>query len=277
MFKKLKRLTLGGLGLALIGGLVFGSNLIPYGQTALNNVRQAAEDHIPVEMKIQTAQTQLAKIGPEIKNMVHQIAKEQVQINRLKADLEQQETRLEASYDEMMTLRSHVESGDKFYVALNGKSYNSSRVKEDLSHRFKIYQTAEKTKEKQGEILTLREKALDAAVAKLDEAKSQQRELEVEIENLIARNRMNEVIGTARKINIDNSQLAKTRDMLDDLDARISADEQVLNIAPKYYGQIPVGADSITADSDVLDDMDAYFTKKAAEKQVETDDDLVLN
>lgn len=277
MFKNLKRLTLGGLGLALIGGLVFGSNLIPYGQTALNNVRQAAEDHIPVEMKIQTAQTQLAKIGPEIKNMVHQIAKEQVQINRLKTDLEQQETRLEASYDEMMTLRSHVESGEKFYVALNGKAYNSSRVQEDLRHRFKLYQTAEKTKEKQGEILTLREKALNAAVAKLDEAKSQQRELEVQIENLIARNRMNEVIGTASKINIDNSQLAKTRDMLDDLDARISADEEVLNIAPKYYGQIPVSADSITADSNVLDDMDAYFTKKAAEKKVETDDDLVLN
>lgn len=277
MRKTLKKVTLGGLGFLLIGGLLFGSNLVPYMQTAANNVRQAAQEHVPVEFQIETAKGQLAKIGPEIKNMVHQIAKEQVQINRLKTDLEQQESRLEASYDEMMTLRSHVESGKKFYTATNGKAYNSSRVKEDLSHRFKLYQTAEKTKEKQAEILTLREKALNAAVAKLDQAKSQQRELEVQIENLIARNRMNEVVETASQINIDNSQLAKTREMLDNLDARISADEEVLNIAPKYYGQIPVNSDSITADSDVLNDMDAYFSKKAAEKKVDTDDDLVLN
>ena len=273
MFKKL---TLGTLGLLLVGGLLFGSNLIPYAQTAYDNVRTTAQDHVSVEFQIKAAKKQLDKIAPEIKSMVHKIAKEQVQINRLKNDLRQQSDRLEASYDDMMTLRSHVESGEKFYVATNGKAYNSSRVEEDLRHRFKLYQTAEKTKEKQAQVLTLREEAINSAVAKLDEAKAQQRELEVQIEHLTARNRMNEVIGTASKINIDNSQLAKAREMLDNLDARISADEEVLNIAPKYYGQIPVNADSITADSDVLSEMDAYFSKDSKSDDAD-DDDLVLN
>ena len=44
---------------------------------------------------------------------------------------------------------------------------------------------------------------------KLGEAKSQQRELELQIENLTARNRMNEVIATATQIKLDNSQLSK--------------------------------------------------------------------
>ena len=282
MFKNLKRLTVGALGVALVGGLLFGSNMIPYAQTAFSKVRSTAQDSVSVPFQIDAAKGQLAKIGPEIKNMVHQIAKEQVQINRLKNDLKLQENRLEASYDEMMTLRSHIESGDKFYVATNGKAYNSSRVEEDLRHRFKIYQTAEKTKEKQSEVLSIRQKALKSAVAKLDEAKSQQRELEVQIEHLIARNRMNEVVETASQINIDNSQLAKTREMLDNLDARISADEEVLNIAPKYYGQIPVNVDSIDDDSDILNDMDAYFGDDS-EGSVSTedleisDDELVLN
>ena len=284
MFKNLKRLTVGALGVALVGGLLFGSNLIPYAQTAFSNVRATAQDSVSVPFQIDAAKGQLAKIGPEIKNMVHQIAKEQVQINRLKNDLKLQENRLEASYDEMMTLRSHIESGDKFYVATNGKAYNSSRVEEDLRHRFKIYQTAEKTKEKQSEVLSIRQKALKAAVAKLDEAKSQQRELEVQIEHLVARNRMNEVVETASQINIDNSQLAKTREMLDNLDARISADEEVLNIAPKYYGQIPVNVDSLDDDSDILSDMDDYFGGDAEGsvstedlEDLSSDDELVLN
>ena len=286
MFKNLKRLTVGALGLALVGGVLFGGNLIPYAQTAFNNVRATAQDSVSVPFQIDAAKGQLAKIGPEIKNMVHQIAKEQVQINRLKNDLKLQESRLETSYDEMMTLRSHIESGDKFYVATNGKAYNSSRVEEDLRHRFKIYQTAEKTKQKQSEVLSIRQKALKSAVAKLDEAKSQQRELEVQIEHLVARNRMNEVVETASQINIDNSQLAKTREMLDDLDARISADEEVLNIAPKYYGQIPVNADLLEQDTNVLEDMDAYFNKDSQSTEsdfTESDldelleDELVLN
>ena len=70
------------------------------------------------------------------------------------------------------------------------------------------------------------------------------------------------MIATATQIKLDNSQLSKTREMLDDIDARISADEEYYNIAPKYFGQIPVNDDSVTPSSDVLNDMDAYFEAK---------------
>ena len=267
MFKKL---TLGVLGLMLVGGLLFGGKLIPYAKTAVQKVRTAAHDTVPVAYQIDAAKLQLEQIGPEIHNMVQQIAKEEVQVKRLAADLKQHKKMLEKSYDEMMTLRSHVESGERVYVDTRGQSHNTSRVKQDLRHRFSLYQTAEKTFEKKGEILEIRKESLAAAHTKLDEAKAQQRELEMQIENLQARNRMNEVIATASQINIDNSQLAKTRAMLDDIDARISADEEYLNIAPKYFGQIPVSTDSVISEQDIMDEMDAYFDGKADD---ESDDD----
>ena len=275
-----KKVTLGVLGLVVIGGLLFGSRVMPYAQTAYQKVKDSAQDSVPVTFQIDAAKSQLAKIGPEIKNMVHQIAKEKVQIRRLVADQEQHEQMLEKTYDQMMTLREHVQSGEQVYVATNNKAYSTSRVEEDLRHRFSLYQTAVKTKEKKSEILSIREKSLETAMSKLDEAKAQQRELEVQIENLIARNRMNDVIATASQINIDNSQLAKTREMLDDIDALISAKEEVLNIAPEYYGQIPVGEDSYEMDSNILDEMDAYFNSKDAEESEQSeinDDDLVFN
>ena len=71
-----KKVTLGVLALVVIGGLLFGSKVIPYAQTAYNKVKTSAQDSVPVSSQIDAAKAQLEKIGPEIKNMVHQIAKE---------------------------------------------------------------------------------------------------------------------------------------------------------------------------------------------------------
>jgi chromosome segregation ATPase len=274
---------MGVVGFMLVGGLLFGGKINTYAQTAFHKVRSAAQDSVPVSFQIDAAKGQLEKIGPEIHNMVHQISKEEVQVKRLAADLKQHGKMLEQSYDEMMTLRSHVESGSQVYVDTRGRSHSVARVEQDLRHRFSLYQTAEETLEKKGEILEIRKKSLLAAHTKLDEAKSQQRELEMRIENLMARHRMNEVVATATQINIDNSQLAKTRLMLDEIDARIAATTEYLNIAPKYFGQIPVHADSIVPEGDIVDEMDAYFDSKSNDEydddaKIEMDDDdLALN
>lgn len=272
-----KKATLGVLGLLLVGGLLFGGKVIPYVQTAFHKVKASAQDSVPVSFQIDAAKAQLAKIDPEIKQMVWQIAKEKAQVKKLAAQLERQEKTLETQYEEMMTLREHVGSGDKFYVGTNGKAYTNERVEEDLRHRFTMYQTAEKTREKSAEILQLRENSLDSALAQLDEAKSQQRELEIQIENLMARNRMNEVVATASQINIDNSQLSKTRQMLEDIDARLAAEEEMLNLIPKYTGQIPVSPETYSADSNILDEMDAYFDKSDSKDTSDSEEELVFN
>ena len=268
MFKKAAYATLGAV---LLVGILYGSNLIPYAQTAFKQVKSQAQDAVPIEFQIDAARTQLEKIGPEIKGMVYQIAKEKAEIKRLGNDLESQQANLTKLYDKMMTLRNHVASGEEVYVATNGKAYTNDRVKEDLRHRFTVYQTAEMTLKKSEQVLDVRKVALEQAFAKLDEAQAQQRELEVQIENLVARQRMVEVAKTASSLNIDNSQLSKTREMIDEISSRIDTEEAILSLAPEYLGtgQIPVG-DEVLGDTDILQEMDAYFNKA-------TEDDVVSN
>ena len=117
--------------------------------------------------------------------------------------------------------------------------------------------------------INIREKSLGNALAKLEQAKVQQQELEVQIENLSARNRMNEVIATANELDVNTSQLAKAREMLSDLDATISADEEYLNIMPGFRGQIPVSADSVLPTTDVVKEMDEYFGNESKANEVE--------
>ena len=267
--KMFKKITLGFVAVALLAGLAFGGKLIPYSKTAYNKFRDAANDSVPVSFQLDAARQQLQAIGPEIKSMVHEVAKEKVQINKLLVDLKQHKQMLDSSKKEMMALRSHLESGEEFYVAVNSKKFDKSRVEEDLQHRFSIYKTAEATFEKKQEIIDIREKSLGNALAKLEQAKIQQQELEVQIENLSARNRMNEVIATANELDVNTSQLAKAREMLSDLDATISADEEYLNIMPGFRGQIPVSADSVLPTTDVLNEMDEYFGNDSKADEVE--------
>ena len=271
MFKKL---TLGVLGIAVLGGLLFGSRVVPYASTAYNKVARAAQEQVPIEFQIDSAKAELKKIDPEIKGMIHQIAKETVQIKQLAANIERQQSDLDRSYTQMMKLRNHVESGEKVYVATNSKAYSTERVTQDLRQRFAIHKTAEATVEKDTKVLELREQALASAYQKLEQAQALKRELAIQIEHLTAQHRMNEVVKTASKLDdLDDSQLSRTRGMIDDIAAQLATEEEMLNMAPQFFGQIPVDGEGIDADVDVLSEMDAYFDGKQDTEEVKVNDD----
>ena len=141
--KVFKKIVGGTLSALLLGGLLFGSNVVPYVQTAYQRVTDSAQDAVPISFQIDAAKQQLAKIGPEVNNMYHQIAKEKVQVKRLEQQLVQQESGLLKSQSEILALRQHLDSGKEFFVAANAKAYTSDRVKEDLRHRFTLHKTAQ--------------------------------------------------------------------------------------------------------------------------------------
>lgn len=267
----MKKCILGVAGVVLVAGLLFGGKGMAYLHTAYDKASSAIDNQVPISFQIDAAKNQLENIGPEINDMNHQIAKEKVSIKKLESSIERQEDALESSRREMMTLRSHVESGDEFYVAANSKAYSTQRVKEELRTRLSIHKTATATLEKDQKVLELREKALDAALERLAEARAQKTELALQIEHLTAQNRMNEVVKTASKLDqFDNSQLARTRSMIEDISARLETEQEMMSMMPTQYGQIPVSGDSSIADVDVLDEMDAFFDKQDAKK---ADDD----
>lgn len=253
----IKRVVYVGLGLVLAGFLLFGSRAWPYAQTAYKKVREAAQQSVPISMQIETARDQLKKIDPEVKNMVMQIAREKATIKRLERDIEAQTAALNKRQDEILALRAHLESGDEVFVASNGRSYTTQRVEEDLRNRFNLYRTAEQTRDKSVQILEARQKSLEAALAKLETAQVLQRELETQIENLTARERMLDVAKTSSSINLDNSQLARTKKLIEEISATMDAEEEMLELVPKYFGEIPV--EHSVPVGDIRDEIDSYF------------------
>ena len=263
----MKKYVLGVAGLGLLASMLFGGKGIAYLQTAYDNASSAIDNQVPISFQIDAAKKQLESIGPEINDMNLQIAKEKVSIKKLESSIERQQDALETSRREMLTLRTHVDSGDEFYVAANSKAYDTERVLEELRTRLATHKTGAATLEKDQKVLELREQALDAALERLAEARSQKVELSLQIEHLSAQNRMNEVVKTASKLDeLDSSQLARTRGMIEDISARLETEQEMMSMLPTQYGQIPVSSDSPIAETDVLEAMDNFFDQQDVKK-----------
>lgn len=284
--KLFKNLVVGTLGTLLVGGLLFGSNVVPYAQTAYQKLSDSAQDAVPISFQIDAAKQQLAKIRPEVNNMYHQIAKEKVQVKRLEQQIVTQKSELAKSQSEILALRQHLDSGKEFFIATNAKAYTSDRVKEDLRHRFTLHKTAKQRLQTAKKTLALRQASLNTAFESLERTQSQQRALQVNIETLNARACMNDLVKTTAHYDFDDSQLARTRAMVEDISARIETEEEMLNLAPVVFGQIPVNNDADRSAENLLNELDAYFkrsddTQDSApenqENEIRLDTELVSN
>ncbi len=262
----MKKLILGAIGVAVLSGFIFGGNMIPYAQTAYEKAATAVESKVPVSFQIDAAKKQLERIGPEINHMNQEIAKEIVDIKKLANSIKRQQAALEKSEGDMISLRSHLDSGDKFYVAANSRAYSTDDVKRDLRQRLTSHKTGVATLEKDQKVIELRKKSLDAAIERVQQAEVQKTELSLQIEHLTAQHRMNEVVKTASKLDqLDDSQLSRTRSMVEDISARLDAEQEMMSMMPTHFGSIPVG-EAADSGTDILDEIDAFFDKQDAKE-----------
>ena len=85
---------------------------------------------------------------------------------------------------------------------------------------------------------------------------SAKRQLEVEVENLQARLGALRVAQTSSQLNLDDSQLARTRELLDQIATRIDVEEETMTVDMEYFGEIDLDEPS---DENLLDEITAYF------------------
>ena len=139
---------------------------------------------------------------------------------------------------------------------MKNRTFTVSQVRHELANRFERYKTVRSTLSNYHKILSARQKGLDAARQQLEEMLTQRRSLMVSVENLEARHKMNQVAHTTSEFNFDDSQLAKTKELIATIDAQIRVDEKLANAEFDLSEEIPL--DEAEA-SDLLDEVAEYF------------------
>ncbi len=262
MIKKTVLFVAGG---ALVLALIFGSRLVPYAKTTLHQIRQRAQDAVPISTQIETARSQLKNVDTEVKNMMMNVAKEEVGLRTVRSRLEDTQSKLDRQQAQIMRLKGHLDSGEEVYTA-KGRAYPNSRVRDELKSLFRVFKTTERTASDLEQTLNIRQQGLEAAKKQLEETIAQRHELSVEIENLIARKQMVDVAKTASKLSLDDSQLSEAREMIQEIATRIDVEAQMLQLVPEYVGSLPTEEDSVSDedDGDIVQEIETYFGEKAA-------------
>ncbi|GIX00347.1 MAG: hypothetical protein KatS3mg111_3679 [Pirellulaceae bacterium] len=244
-------LLVGAVGLAVLGW----SGAWSYVKTGYQTASETVQDRVPIEWEIKRARQMIEDIRPEIAKNLELVAREEVAVERLAKEVAKKEDLLARSREEILQLKNDLQSGSVRFVYA-GRSYSRDQVQEDLANRFKQFKVHEQTTAKLHQILTARQKNLDAARRKLDEMLAAKRELEVEVENLQARLTMVQVAHTSNPVVLDDGQLSRTRTLLDDIRTRIDVAERTVAAEGALDGFIPVGESD---PPELLDEITRYF------------------
>jgi chromosome segregation ATPase len=250
-----KKLILAGGALALLSSVTFGVPLYSYGRCGVSWLRDSASESMPLEWELKRARQMIADLKPEIEINAKRIAREKIDTARLQEQFDDTQSRLAKTQTDIERLTVDLESQNDYYT-YGDRTYTSAQVKNDLGNRFKRFKTRKATSDKLQQMLTARQSSLKAAHERMDAMLGARRQLEVEVENLQARLGALRVAQTSSQLNLDDSQLARTRELLDEIATRIDVEEETMSVDMEYFGEIDLDEPS---DESLLDEITAYF------------------
>jgi DNA repair exonuclease SbcCD ATPase subunit len=188
---------------------------------------------------------------------MHLIAREQVECEHLAETIARREAELERQEEAILALNSHLKSGETRFVVA-GRTYKETEVQRDLAERFNRYKAAEEALNADRETRNARETALQAHRDTLEGMLSQRKNLEVELDRLEARVRTIAARKTISDIAIDDSQLARCKSLIREIDGKLDVEEKLLDADANFAGLIPV-EEEMPVPEDLSVQVDSYF------------------
>ncbi|MCG8448191.1 MAG: hypothetical protein MI725_01250 [Pirellulales bacterium] len=251
----IKKTILGVFVVGTVTVLLLGSNLMSYVSTSYERAAQSVEDSVPLEFQIDRARKMVRDLEPEIRRSMHVIAKEEVEVEQLNKRIETFEGKADKDKSEIMRLQSDLQTG-KSVFRYAGHQYTADEVKQDLARRFARFKTSDATMGSLRDMRAARQRNLDAARQKLAAMMSAQRQMLVEVENLEAKLKLVEVAQASSDLQLDDSQLARAKSLMNDIRAKLDVAGKLANADTNFHDEIPLEG---PAPEDITDQVAEYF------------------
>jgi len=262
----LKKAVCGTAVAATLGGLVFGTDLLSYARTSASSVRDAVKSEVPVEFEISRAREMVEDLLPSIANCMRAIAQQEVDIEHRHEEIARKSEELQKQEELMLARKSDLNSGDETFK-IRGRSYSADQLRVDLKTRLERCKVLKSTIDTEKQIVDAREKALQSNHDKLDGMIVAKRDLEVQIEQLEARLQAVQAAETVTTLEIDNSDLARAKKLIRNLNQQLDVRENMLDADGKFTGLIPVVSNEVPVPDDVEAEVGAYFDGDAKTEQ----------
>ena len=254
----LKKGLLGLAVAALIGTFVLGREGVSYFRAGCQNVRNAVKAEVPIEFEIERARSLVDQLVPDIRQCMHVVAEQQVDIEHRQTQLAQKEVEIAKQKDAILALRSDLGTGKSAFVYAK-HSYTAGDVKRDLASRFERFKAAEEMLQADRKILTAREQTLIANREKLENMLQAKKDLEVKLEQLQARIHTVKAAEAVSQLAIDDSNLSHARKLITELNKQLDVKQKMLDVEGRFVGLIPVETVEPAVPTDLDKQIDAYF------------------
>ncbi len=256
MIRKSIYLSVAGL---LAMGFLFGRDSVSYVSTGAGWVKTSVRDTVPIEFEIERANNMMASLEPEIRNNMEAIAHREVEVERLQKQVEKIASRQQRDRSDLVRLKADVERGDSVFIYA-GRRYSGDQVRMDLARRLTRVKTTDATLGNLDKVLSARQRTLDAARQKLEQMLAARQQLRLDIQNLEAQHELVNVAQVASEFQFDDSQLARTKDLVDNIRTRLDVAERMLDVEVTLHDEIPLDEE---ASSDVLEQVAHYLGELA--------------
>jgi chromosome segregation ATPase len=225
MFKKL-----GIAALVIVAGLflLHKADLLPYAKLKLNGAQRELKDALPPELKIERLKDELSRLPEETAKYRTAIARETVEVNRLKAHVAVAKTNLKEREDQIKTLRAELKKAEAGYVFIAGERLPRDKVEASLSRQWDSFKQAESAVKSQEELLAARQESLEVAKQKLDAMMTKKDELEAKVAQLESELRKLRLAQTKNNIAFDDSRLSKINELYEEVDKQIAVQQEEL-------------------------------------------------
>jgi hypothetical protein len=249
----------------LVGGLVFGGDLVSYLRSSAKSVQTAVKGSVPIDFELCRARDLLEEIIPEMHANIQLIAQEEVEVAALKTDIAQSEKNLGDEKTRVSKLHDSLNQQLASYT-IGSQELSREQLKEELSRRFDRFKEANVVLESKKRLLSTREKSLLAANQLLEKTRHQKMVLEDKIETLDSQHRLVKAASVGSNIHVDNSKLAQTEKLIAQIKKRLDVAERVLAHESRFVQ--PLEMETVT-ETELLSQIDEYFHPSLANSQPE--------
>jgi DNA repair exonuclease SbcCD ATPase subunit len=251
-----KKAGFGVLGALVLGGLIFGKNMFSYTSTAVNQVRDAAEDSLSPKFQLDTAKNMLdSDLEPEISRMKTVVASARVDVRELTAKLDKRASQVADSRNVIMERTKKLDSAVTTFTFGN-VSYTDEELRADVANRFEQFKLVEQTLKSEQQVLAAKKNALAKNEEKVEELLTARQELKLHIELLEARLNAVQASETIAESGYDESKLKRVKDLISRVEHKVKVREEAAVIEGQTSDLIPIESES----SDNIEDaVNAYF------------------
>ncbi len=251
----IKRAILVGTGLGLTSLVLFGRDAASYVKTSYHRVTSTVQDQVPMDFQIDRAKQMVRDLDPEIRNSMHVIAKEEVALDQLNQQINGNQEKADKDKKDILHLQADLEQNKAVYHYAS-QTYTCDQVKHELTNRFSRFKVADDTLASMKQMRDARQKNLDAAQQKLSAMINARRKLDVDVQNLEAKRKLVEVAQASSDYVFDDSQLARAKDLINDIRTRLDVAAKLANADVNVQTEIPLDS---AAPQDITDQVTEYF------------------